>query len=257
MTNVKDSGSDSLPVIRLVPNIVTLAGLCFGLFALKSAIAGKWELAVIYVLISAVIDGMDGRLARLLNATSSFGAQLDSLADFFNFGIAPALILYMWMAHEIKGFGWAATLFFVICQVLRLARFNVSLEESDDKEECDKYFKGVPAPCGALLSLLPIMLTFLFKDNFAGAAAYITPLMVISYMSLISILMVSNIPTISIKTISIRRDLSYIALSFLGILFVALLIEPWFILPAIGMGYLCTIPFSVYFYYRSELKKQK
>jgi len=255
MTVNKDSAAESLPISRLFPNVVTIIGLCFGLFALKFAIAERWETSVIFIIIAAVIDGMDGRIARLLNATSSFGAQLDSLADFFNFGVAPALVLYMWSAHSIKGLGWAVTLFFVISQALRLARFNVSLDDdsTDDKEVSDNFFTGIPAPCGAGLSLLPMMLTFFFEQRLGYMPFEITPLMVILYMALIAILMVSRIPTISIKKLKIRRKSASVALAVIGILVVGIIAEPWVLLPIIGLGYLATIPFSVITYYK--LKK--
>jgi CDP-diacylglycerol--serine O-phosphatidyltransferase len=246
----KDNSGESLPISRLFPNVVTLIGLCFGLFALKYAIAEKWETAVIFIFIAAIIDGMDGRLARLLNASSNFGAQLDSLADFFNFGIAPALVLYIWITHEIKALGWAITLFFVISQALRLARFNASIDDDTDKEIKDKFFKGVPAPCGALLSLLPLMLTFMFNEEFGHNLFTITPLMVTAYTALVAVLMVSSIPTISIKTLKIRRDMSSFALAFAGIFIIALILKPWVVLSVLSILYFATIPFSVIAYYR-------
>jgi CDP-diacylglycerol--serine O-phosphatidyltransferase len=247
--------SESLPISRLFPNIVTIIGLCFGLFALKYAMAERWEMAVGFVVIAAFIDGMDGRLARILNASSDFGAQLDSLADFFNFGIAPALILYMWITHEVKGLGWAIALFFIISQALRLARFNVSLEEDDehDKKVNDNFFRGIPAPCGAGLSLIPMMLSFLFADKFDTPPFEITPIIVIFYMAIIAILMVSRIPTISVKKSKVRREYASVFLSIAALLVIAFIIEPWIVLPAIGIGYLLTIPFSVISYLRIKV----
>lgn len=247
---IKENQGESLPISRLFPNMVTIIGLCFGLFALKYAIAEKWEMAVIFIFVAAVIDGLDGRLARLLNASSEFGAQLDSLADFFNFGIAPALVLYMWIAHEIKGLGWAITLFFVIAQALRLARFNCQSDNEENKEINDKFFKGVPAPCGAMLSLLPLILTLFFNEKFDHPPFAITPLMVIIYMAVIAILMVSNIPTISIKKIKIKKRFSSLFLALAGMFVIAFIIEPWVALPVLGTIYLATIPFSVIAYYR-------
>lgn len=251
MTN-KENNNESMPISRLFPNLVTILGLCFGLFALKYAIAQQWEMAVGFIVIAAFIDGMDGRLARMLNASSEFGAQLDSLADFFNFGVAPALVLYMWITHEIKAIGWAVALFFVISQALRLARFNCQNgDECEDKAKSEKYFKGIPAPSGALLSLLPMILTFLFNDKFGYQLINITPLMVIIYMAIIAILMVSSIPTISLKKVKIRRRYISPILALAAVLFVALIVEPWVILPIIGATYLATIPFSIISYYKS------
>lgn len=234
--------------------MVTLIGLCFGLFALKYAMAGRWEMAVTFVIIAAIVDGMDGRLARLLNASSEFGAQLDSLADFFNFGIAPALMLYLWITHEVKGLGWAITLFFIISQALRLARFNVSLEEDDPEEKKlnDKFFRGVPAPCGALLSLAPMMLTFLFRDKFGYQLFEIKPLMVIIYTAVIAILMISTIPTISVKKMKIKREFSSLWMAAAALLIISIIIEPWITFPVIGVIYLSTIPFSIFAFYRCK-----
>jgi CDP-diacylglycerol--serine O-phosphatidyltransferase len=248
----KDSG-ESLPIMRLVPNMVTIIGLCFGLFALKYAISKEWEMAVIFILISAIIDGLDGRLARLLNASSDFGAQLDSLADFFNFGIAPALVLYLWSTHEVKGFGWAVTLFFIVAMALRLARFNADLDDdTKDKEIADRFFTGVPAPCGAGLSLIPLILSFLSEEDFGRQIFEITPIMIIVYTAVIGILMISRIPTISIKKVKIRRNISSWVVSLVTLFLIGIIIEPWLFLPLLGLLYLCTIPFSVIAYYRMK-----
>lgn len=256
MANPKDNSGESLPISRLFPNIVTLLGLCFGLFALKYAISEKWETAVIFIIIAAIVDGMDGRLARLLNASSNFGAQLDSLADFFNFGVAPALVIYMWSTHEVKALGWAITLFFVISQALRLARFNVSIDDdSIDKEIKDKFFRGVPAPCGAFLCLLPLMLSFMFKEEFGYQFITITPVMISFYTAFVAILMVSTIPTISVKNVKIRRDMASFVLAIAGLLIIALIIKPWVVLSLICVGYFLTIPFSIIAYLRIMRRK--
>jgi CDP-diacylglycerol--serine O-phosphatidyltransferase len=246
----KDSANESFPIAKLIPNVATIIGLCFGLFALKFAVAEepRWELAVGLIVIATFIDGIDGRLARMLNASSDFGAQLDSLSDFFNFGVAPALVLYLWMGHEIKGLGWAVALFFIITQALRLARFNTSL---NDEEHNDNYFYGIPAPCGAGLSLLPMIITFFFNEHLGGESLFeITPIMVIIYMAVIAILMVSSVPTISVKKLVIQRKYAKIFLALAGLFVVALITEPWVTLPLMGIFYLATIPFSVFCYYR-------
>ena len=141
---------------RLVPNIITVGALCAGLTAVRFAIAGKWEFAAIAILVAAVLDALDGTIARLLKAASDFGAELDSLSDVVAFGVAPALIIYFWSLSTIGGFGWAAALFFAVCCALRLARFNSTLETRP--AYAFKFFTGVPAPAGALLSLLPLVL---------------------------------------------------------------------------------------------------
>ncbi len=248
---------EPLPIVRLLPNVVTIIGLCVGLFGLRYAISGKWELAVSFILLAGVIDGMDGRIARLLNASSNFGAQLDSLADFFNFGVAPAFLLYFWRAGEVKGAGWAITLFFIISQALRLARFNAGLaDDEENKKLWDKFFKGIPAPCGAALSMLPIILTFLFEKKLGYNLFNITPGMVIAYMALIALLMISTIPTISIKKVRIKREKVSIALALAGIFVVLLIIEPWVVLPIVGILYLATIPFSMIAFYRRKMSRK-
>ncbi|MCE3232710.1 MAG: CDP-diacylglycerol-serine O-phosphatidyltransferase [Rickettsiaceae bacterium] len=257
MSKNKDSSGESLPIMRLFPNLVTLIGLCFGLFALKYAISGQWEMAVIFIIIAAFIDGVDGRLARMLNATSEFGAQLDSLADFFNFGVAPALLIYMWSLHTIKGFGWAVTLFFIISMALRLARFNcTSADEFADKEIEDRFFTGVPAPCGAGLALIPIALSFLLKDKFSKQPFEIDPVWVVVYMAVIALLLVSRIPTISIKKVKIRREFISLVTSIAALFVIAIIIEPWLFLPVAGVVYLATIPYSAISYYRLTRRKE-
>src|SRR6202035_636253 len=145
-----------VPVRVLIPNIFTLVGLCAGLTAIRMAIESRWDLAVAALVFAAFLDGIDGRLARLLKASSRFGAELDSLADFVNFGVAPALILYFWDLHELKSAGWIAAMAFAICTGLRLARFNVMIADPDRPGWSSNFFVGIPAPAGAIIVLLPI-----------------------------------------------------------------------------------------------------
>jgi len=241
------------PITKLFPNMITIIGLCFGLFAIKFAILGKWEMSVGLIVIAAFIDGLDGGVARLLNASSSFGAQLDSLADFLNFSVAPSLILYMWITHEIKGVGWAVTLFFIICGSLRLARFNTKLEdesEENNPELRNKFFTGVPVTSAAGLSLLPLSISFLFAEKFTTPPFEITPIMVIIYMAIIAFLMVSRIPTISVKNVKIRPEFRSLILASVGLFIAALVLEPWVTLPILGVVYICLIPFSVIKFYK-------
>lgn len=244
--------SGSLPLAMLVPNIVTLIGLCFGLFAIRFALFQKWELAVGLIVIAAFIDGIDGKLARLLNATSNFGAQLDTLADFFNFSVAPALVLYMWIGHEIKAIGWGISVFFIICGALRLARFNAGLDDNEvDPRIKDNFFEGVNAPCAAGLSLLPMILTFLFNSEFDGVGFIeITPVLVLGYMIFIALLMVSRIPTISLKKAKVKSEFKMLVIALAVLYFAALIAKPWIILPLTGVGYILTIPYTVYAYYK-------
>lgn len=250
-----ESGKGGLPIIRLIPNMVTLTGLCLGLFAIKYAMSGQWQIAVMLVVIAAFVDGIDGRLARMLNASSDFGAQLDSFTDFVNFGVAPAFILYLWKGHEIKGLGWAVALFFIICMALRLARFNVGLaEDGSDPEMRDKFFQGLPAPCGGAVSLIPMILSFLFEEKFGYQLFETTAPMLIGYIILMSILTVSSIPTISVKKIKIPREYASLFMAAAALFILSLVVEPWITLPLLGLGYLSTIPFSIFQYYRVKSK---
>src|SRR6266487_1460298 len=150
-----------IPVRTLVPNLITLLALCAGLTAVRLAIEGKLEFALAAIVFAAVLDGVDGRIARMIKGTSRFGAELDSLADFVNFGVAPALILYFWSLHELKSVGWIAAMVFAICAALRLARFNVMIDDPNRPAWAGNFFTGIPAPAGALTVLLPIYLYFL------------------------------------------------------------------------------------------------
>ncbi|NUY39653.1 CDP-diacylglycerol--serine O-phosphatidyltransferase [Wolbachia endosymbiont of Litomosoides brasiliensis] len=250
--NNNSSNSRSLPIAKLFPNFITLLGLCSGLTSLKFTFNEQWEFAVIFIIIAAIIDGMDGRIARILKSTSDFGAQLDSFADFLNFGAAPAFLLYFWKLKEIKVIGWILVMIYVICISIRLARFNVSLNvEQLDWEKF--FFSGVPAPICALLSLLPIIVTFHSQENeylllieqlfnIRNAACYF---LTISFFS------VSHIPTFSAKYIYIPRSLSYIFVSLFGVFIVFFVSKPWITLPILGIVYTLTIPIStgLYIYY--------
>jgi CDP-diacylglycerol--serine O-phosphatidyltransferase len=239
--------STSFPISSLFPNMVTIVSLCFGMSSIKYALDGRWELSVGLLVISAFLDGMDGRLARFLNASSRFGAELDSLADFINFGIAPAFILYLWSMVNIpiKGLGWAIAMIYSICMALRLARFNAFL--SKETTEKDKnYFFGIPAPSAAGLTLLPIMLSFtleinIFKDN---------PIYVAGYLLIIAFMATSRIPTFSLKNSKIHHHWMIPMLIFAAILIIALITKPWLTLPVVGAIYIAVIPISVISYYR-------
>lgn len=244
----------SLPISRLFPNIVTLISLCAGLSSIRFALLGKWEMAVTFILIAAVIDGMDGRLARLLKATSIFGAHLDSLADFVNFGVAPALVLYLWRVNEasIHGLGWALVMFFSICCAIRLARFNTGLEDDERPEWMDRFFIGIPAPVGGALAILPMTLNFQFGNGFFEVSEYVC-----AHMAVIGLLMASRIPTFSIKKIAIRRENVSLVLVLAGFLIAMLVIEPWLALLTIGIAYAMSIPFSVLYFHRLKARKEK
>src|SRR5215203_4627792 len=178
-----------IPVRMLVPNLITLLALCAGLTAIRLAFEQRLEWAVAAIVFAAMLDGIDGRVARMLKGTSKFGAELDSLADFVNFGVAPALILYFWGLHELGNAGWIVAMVFAICAGLRLARFNVMIDDPNRPAWAGNFFVGMPAPGGAIAVLLPIYLTFLGMPSFSLLAP-----LVFLYTLAIAILMVSRLP---------------------------------------------------------------
>lgn len=189
----------SIPVRTLLPNVVTLLALCAGLTAIRLATELKFELALAAVVFAALLDGIDGRLARMLKGTSRFGAELDSLADFVNFGVAPALILYMWGLNEFKSIGWIAALVFALCAALRLARFNVMAEDPNRPAWAGNFFLGIPAPAGAITVLLPLYAQFL------GVSYYLLLMpFAFLYTLCIALLMVSRLPVFSGKRVGKR-----------------------------------------------------
>ncbi len=245
---------------KLFPNIITILGLCLGLSAIRFALLEKWEIAVAFIVIAAFVDGMDGRIARMLNSTSSFGAQLDSLCDLINFGISPALVVYLWKTHEMRGIGWAIVLFFVVCAAIRLARFNTDLDESHNTEWSKHFFVGIPSPAAAGLSLLPLILTFFFNERNEGETMeffFTTPQFVGIYVSIIAILMISRIPTFSVKKLAIRKKELVVPTLLLAALFtIAFIVEPWLTLPIMGFLYIISIPLSILMFYKEKFFKK-
>jgi len=246
--------SRTLHLARLFPNMVTILGLCAGLSSMRLSLNDKWEWAVTFIIIAAFIDAVDGRLARMLGSTSRFGAQLDSLADFLNFGVAPGFALYLWATHEVKGFGWALVLFFAICCAIRLARFNTELEEKETTQFTEKFFVGVPAPAAALAVLAPMVFSFAFKESYPEFFSYISfvsnPWFICFYSAFIGILMVSRIPTFSFKKIIIKKEFASFVLVSTGLFAIALLAEPWITFSVMGILYFLSIPVSAVSYYR-------
>jgi CDP-diacylglycerol--serine O-phosphatidyltransferase len=230
-----------VPVRILIPNLVTLLALCIGLTAIRMAIEGRIELAVYGIIVAAALDGIDGRLARALKATSRFGAHLDSLADFVNFGVAPALLLYVWVLGDARSIGWLAALAFALSAALRLARFNAALDGPEAPAFAQNYFVGVPAPAGAMLVLLPVYLNQLGLPSPPFGAAF-----AIVFCLGIGLLMVSRIPTYSGKKAGQRIAREWVAPLFVGaIIGLGLLVSyPWEVLSVISIGYLIMIPFA-------------
>jgi CDP-diacylglycerol--serine O-phosphatidyltransferase len=242
-----------VPVRVLIPNIFTLVGLCAGLTAIRMGIEARWDLAVAALVFAAVLDGIDGRVARLLKASSRFGAELDSLADFVNFGVAPAIIMFNWALEDLRSLGWIAVLVFAVCSALRLARFNVSLDRTDTPAWKSNYFVGVPAPAGAIILLLPI-----YVQDLGLHVPSLTPL-VLFYTLGIALLMVSNVPTFSGKLIGQRIAREYVPPVFvLAALFIALLLTYPSLTLAVGsLVYLALIPVSAYRYLAEARKAAK
>ncbi|HTV32761.1 MAG TPA: CDP-diacylglycerol--serine O-phosphatidyltransferase [Methylocella sp.] len=232
----------------IVPNLVTLLALCMGLTAIRFAIEGQFETAVIAVIAAAILDGLDGRLARVLRGTSRFGAELDSLADFVDFGVAPALILYFWGLHEMKSFGWYAALVFAIAAALRLARFNVMIEESNRPSWQAHFFTGMPAPAGAIVALLPLYLN-LSVIEVPNIRALVP--VEIAYVLIVALLMASRIPHFSGKKIG-RVPREYVIFVLFGIVACVLLLAifPMEMLIAVTLTYFATIPFAIRRYNR-------
>ena len=230
-----------VPFRMLVPNLITLGAICSGLTGVRLAYESRFELAVVAVLFAAVLDGLDGRVARILKSSTSFGEQLDSLADFVNFGVVPALIMYVWTLSEARSLGWATALIFAICGCLRLARFNVMLEAPDKPEWHVDFFTGVPAPAGALLCLLPLYVGLLGVEG----GLWMTGISII-YMIFIGFLMVSNIPTWSGKRAGkrISRQLVLPVMITFIVLVVLLFSFPWTVLTVSCLTYLASILFS-------------
>ena len=228
-----------IPLRLLAPNLVTLLALCAGLTGIRMAFEDRYGLALAAIVFAAVLDGIDGRLARLLKGTSKFGAELDSLSDFVNFGVAPALILYFWGLHDLKSAGWIAALAFAICAALRLARFNVMSADPDRPAWAANFFVGVPAPAGAIIVLLPIYAAFLGLPR-SPFLTWVT----LAYTLLIAGLMVSRLPVFSGKRVGTRVPPEMVGpVIILLVMFVALLIAyPWIILTIGTIGYLASLP---------------
>jgi CDP-diacylglycerol--serine O-phosphatidyltransferase len=226
-----------IPVRMLIPNFITLLAICAGLTAIRLSTEGRMELAVAAIVFAAVLDGVDGRVARMIKGQSKFGAELDSLADFVNFGVAPGLMLYFWQLHELNDGGWIAAMVFAISGGLRLARFNATMDDPNRPAYAANYFTGVPAPAGAIAVLLPIYLAFLGMPKPPAAITAV-------YTFVIGCLMVSRLPVFSGKTVRLRVPPEMVLPVFVSAVFViALLIGyPWYMLSAGTLVYLCSLP---------------
>jgi CDP-diacylglycerol---serine O-phosphatidyltransferase len=243
-----------IPVRTLAPNIVTLLAMCAGLTAIRMAFENRYVLALGAVVFAAVLDGIDGRLARFLKGTSRCGAELDSLSDFVNFGVAPALILYLWGLHDLRSAGWIAAMLFAICAGLRLARFNVMAEDPDRPAWASNFFVGVPAPMGAIAVLLPIYVVFLGVPR-SGILIWST----LFYTLAIALLMVSRLPVFSGKRIGTRVPPEMVGpLIVVMVLSIGLLVAyPWVLLTAGTLAYLGSLPFGLLSYRRYRQRSRE
>jgi CDP-diacylglycerol---serine O-phosphatidyltransferase len=224
-----------LLLLKLLPNLVSILALCAGLTAIRFAIAGNFAMAVLLIGTAAALDGLDGRLARMLKSESAIGAELDSLCDFVNFGVTPGLVLYLWGLRPETSLGWIAVLVYAVCCMLRLARFNVGSRQVGEAAE-KTVFIGVPSPAGAMLALVPIYLTFAVNGAFV-----LPPLVVALWMVAIGALMISRVRTPSLKRITIAADYARYVLVGLVVMVAALLTYPWVTLLTLSLAYLAAI----------------
>jgi len=242
-----------IPVRTLAPNVVTLLAMCAGLTAIRMAFESRYTLALAGIVFAAILDGIDGRLARLLKGASRFGAELDSLSDFVCFGVAPALILYFWDLHELKSAGWIAAMVFAICACLRLARFNVMIDDPDKPAWTANFFVGMPAPMGAITVLLPIYAVFLGLPH-STLLTWLT----LFYTLGIASLMVSRLPVFSGKRVGTRVPPEMVGpLIVVVVLSIALLVAyPWVLLTAGTLAYLACLPFG-WLSYRAHERRSR
>lgn len=229
----------------MAPNAVTALALCSGLSGVRFAINGEWEQAVAMIMAAGVLDGIDGRIARLLRGESRFGAELDSLSDAISFGVAPSLILYLWSLHALPRLGWIAALVLAVFCALRLARFNAKIDESEQPHKSAGFLTGIPAPAGAGCAMLPMFLWF-----WTGESLLRSPILVAPWVAFIATLMVSSLATYSWGSFRLRRHVRFEALAGVVLLGAALVSAPWHTLSAIASLYLLSIPFSIAGYAR-------
>jgi CDP-diacylglycerol--serine O-phosphatidyltransferase len=237
-------------VNRMVPNILTLLALCAGMTAIRFAVKGQFEYAVFAIIAAGIFDGLDGRLARLLKVTSSFGAELDSLSDFISFGVAPAIVLYLWTMWGLQSIGWAMVLFYAVCCALRLARFNTQLA-AEPPPWRSNFFSGVPAPAGAGLIMVPMFASFEWGHWLARS-----PILNAVWIGIVALLMVSTIPTFSLKRIRIPSHHVIPTLLVVGLMAAFLTTAPWVTLILVGIAYIVSIPLTVRASHRLHLEYQ-
>ncbi|MFK7843010.1 MAG: phosphatidylcholine/phosphatidylserine synthase [Sphingorhabdus sp.] len=233
-----------------VPNAVTALALCVGLSSVRFAYFENWVLAAAAIVLAGILDGLDGRIARLLNAQSRFGAELDSLSDVIAFGVAPALVMFLWSTQYMPQFGWVLALTMVVGCALRLARFNASIDDEDQPHKSAGFLTGIPAPVGAGLAMLPLYLWVITDLEIFRHYGVVAP-----WIVLIAFLMMSNTATFSWSSLRLRKNIRLEAIAVIALLGVALMNAPWIMLTAISVAYLICIPFSIRSY--SKVKRQR
>ncbi|MGJ3259596.1 MAG: CDP-alcohol phosphatidyltransferase family protein [Rhodospirillales bacterium] len=248
-TAPKKRGIRVMSLNKLIPNILTLMGLAAGLTSVRFALQEQWEFAGIAVTVAAVLDALDGRVARMLKGASKFGAELDSLSDFVCFGVCPALILYLWAMQDAGRWGWIVCMLFAMCCGLRLARFNVALEDPDKPNWAGQFFTGVPAPAGAGVVLLPMILSFIAGDDF-----FRNPGTVAIWMLASGALLISTIPTFSFKTSRIPRAWFLPVMITIAVTATFIVSAPWWTLAAVLLLYIGLIPVSIRRYRRLKAR---
>ena len=263
--NVNNKPPRKLPFHKMIPNMITLTAMASGMSSIKFAIAAfnlpkaeagpKWELSVLCIVAAAFMDAFDGAAARLLKAQSKLGAELDSFSDFVCFGVAPAIVVYLWSLDAIGRWGWTIALLFAMATALRLARFNIASDDKDPNDPLSKYFTGVPSPMGAGLAILPLILSFLVEDPSQGLDKIADgllhkPDLIGAWLLVAAALMVSHIPTFSTKQIRVPYKMRIIALAAFCILIASLLADPWMTLALLAATYLGAMPFGLIHYNR-------
>lgn len=239
-----------LSIGKLIPNFITVSALCSGLTGIRFAIEERWDYAVAAIILAAILDALDGRMARLLKTSSEFGAQLDSLADIVSFGVAPAMVLYFWSLQGAGGIGWAVSLFFIVCCALRLARFN----SMDGKlpPYAYNYFTGIPAPAGALMAMLPVIIVLAVENDI-----FSHPAVVGTWTLAMAAMMVSRVPTYSFKRIRVPQAYVLPLVVCVGFFMAGLAGFPWKVLTGVSILYLLTMPLSVRSYARLRAEAER
>ena len=236
-----------IPLRAVVPNAVTALALCVGLTSVRFAIAGEWDKAIIAIVAAGVLDGMDGRIARMLRGQTRFGAELDSLSDVIAFGVAPAIVLHLWSLQYLPRFGWIFALAYAVCMALRLARFNANIDVEDQPHKSAGFLTGVPAPAGAGLMLLPIYLWLASDQQWDWLRDY---RLVAPWAGLVAFLVISSVATFSWGSLRLRRNVRLEAIVIIALIGGALVSAPWHTLSVVALAYLAMIPFSIMSYAR-------